>query len=106
MQEVLRTRPSAEWLEKLDAAGVPCAPVLSIAEVPDHPQARVNELVVKSEHPTGGPMRQPRGAARFDGESGSLAPSPELGEHTDEVLGELGLDADEIRALRESGSVA
>jgi crotonobetainyl-CoA:carnitine CoA-transferase CaiB-like acyl-CoA transferase len=110
-QQVLRTRPSAEWLERLDAEGVPCAPVLAISEIPEHPQVVENELIVESEHPIAGPMRQPRSAALFDeglgdGAEGELAPAPTLGEHTDEVLAELGLEAGEIRALRESGAVA
>ena len=105
-QEVLRTRKSAEWLARLDAEGVPCAPVLAISEIPAHPQVVENGLVVTSEHPSAGPMRQPRAAALFGEAEGELAPAPTLGEHTDEVLGELGLGAGEIRQLRESGAVA
>jgi crotonobetainyl-CoA:carnitine CoA-transferase CaiB-like acyl-CoA transferase len=114
MQQVLRTRPSAAWLEELDAAGVPCAPVLSISEVPGHPQVVANELIVESDHPLAGPMRQPRPAARFGerrhglGETAhaELAPAPALGEHTEEVLGELGVTSEEIRDLRDCGAVA
>ncbi|MEN8182549.1 MAG: CoA transferase [Myxococcota bacterium] len=106
-QEVLRTRPSAHWLERLDAEGVPCAPVLSVAEVPEHPQVVANELIVESEHPAAGPMRQPRAAARFGAPAEEvLAPSPTLGEHTDEVLAELGLGEAEIHELRASGAVS
>jgi len=114
MQEVLRTRTSAAWLEELDAAGVPCAPVLSISEVPGHPQVIANELIVESDHPVAGPMRQPRPAARFgnrphglnDSSEEELLPAPALGEHTGEVLAELGVTSEEIRQLRESGAVA
>jgi crotonobetainyl-CoA:carnitine CoA-transferase CaiB-like acyl-CoA transferase len=103
--EVLRTRSSAEWLERLDAEGVPCAPVLSLAELPHHPQVLANELLVASEHPHAGPMLEPRPAARFD-DAVPGRPAPLLGEHTDEVLSELGLPRGRIRALRAAATVA
>ena len=107
MQDVLRNRPSAEWLERLDAEGVPCAPVLSLAQVPEHPQVVASGIIVESEHPAAGPMRQARPAARFGAARGD-APrgAPALGEHTDEVLAELGLGPGEIAELRATGAVA
>jgi crotonobetainyl-CoA:carnitine CoA-transferase CaiB-like acyl-CoA transferase len=107
MTEALRTRSSAEWLERFDAEQVPCAPILSRADLLSHPQLAANELIVESVHPHAGPMRQPRPAARFDATPAQLRrPAPTLGEHTEEVLGELGLSAQEIRALREAEVVA
>jgi len=107
MAEVLRTRTTAAWLERLDAAGVPCAPVLRRSEVIDHPQVRANGLLVDDVHPHAGPLRQPRPAARFDRTPAAIRrPAPRLGEHTEEVLGELGLEAGEIARLREGGAVA
>ncbi len=104
MAEALRERTSAEWLERLDALQVPCAPVLTRAEVLTHPQVLANELVVESEHPVAGPMRQARPAARFDVTPAALRrPAPGLGEHTDEVLAEAGFAPAEIAALREAG---
>jgi crotonobetainyl-CoA:carnitine CoA-transferase CaiB-like acyl-CoA transferase len=102
--EVLATDGSAHWLARLEAEGVPCAPILSRHEVPDDPQVRANELVVESRHPHAGPMREPRPAARFEATPASLRrPAPTLGEQSAEVLAELGLDADEIAALRRDG---
>ena len=104
MQEVLAGATTAEWLERLDAEDVPCAPILTRAELLNHPQLAANELVVESTHPHAGPMRQPRHAARFDATPAELRlPAPLLGEHTDEVLGELGLDPDAVAALRRAG---
>ena len=104
---VLRERSSAAWLERLEAEGVPCAPVLSRREAIAHPQVAVNELVVESEHPSAGPLRQARAAARFERTPTSLRrPAPRLGEHSDEVLGELGVAAAEREQLRRDGVVA
>lgn len=101
--EVLRTRSSAEWLERLDREGVPCAPVLDRADVIGHEQIRVNELIEEFDHPVAGRMRQPRPAARFDATPAAIRrPAPMLGEHTREVLSEAGLSAREIDALLEA----
>jgi crotonobetainyl-CoA:carnitine CoA-transferase CaiB-like acyl-CoA transferase len=95
--EVLATRSSAEWLARLDAEGVPCAPVLERHEVFEHEQARINETVGEYEHPVAGRIRQPRPAARFDRTpAGIQRPAPVLGEHSREIVTELGLDADAL----------
>jgi crotonobetainyl-CoA:carnitine CoA-transferase CaiB-like acyl-CoA transferase len=99
--EALQTRTSAEWLRRLRQEGVPCAPVLSRADLLTDPQIAANQLVVESEHPHAGRMRQTRPAARFEQTPAELRrPAPLLGEHTDEVLRELGLGAADIRQLR------
>ena len=96
-----------EILARLAAEALPAAPVLSLEEVLDDPQVRHNGILVERDHPTAGRIRQPRPAARFDrtpAEPGRLAPLP--GEHTDEILAELGIDPEERRRLREAGVVA
>jgi crotonobetainyl-CoA:carnitine CoA-transferase CaiB-like acyl-CoA transferase len=105
-QDVLRRRPSAEWLQRLDAAGVPCAPVLTRNQVIEHPQVLVNDTLIEYEHPAAGPLRQARPAARFGLTPASIRrPAPLLGADTDAVLAEAGFDRDEIESLRAGGVV-
>ena len=96
MAAVLATRRSREWLTRLDANGVPCAPVLERHEVFEQEQVKVNDTVAEYEHPVAGRIRQPRPAARFDRTPIELMRhAPVLGEHTREILVELGFDADD-----------
>ncbi len=89
--DVLKTRTTEEWLERLDAEQVPCAPILPLSGVITHPQVVANELLFESEHPVAGRIRQPRAAARFERTPTTLErPAPTLGQHSDEILRELG----------------
>src|SRR5690348_11973324 len=104
-QQALLTRPAADWLERLTAAGVPCAPVLTRNQVIKHPQVAALGLVVETEHPRAGRLRQTRAAARFSQTPPEIRHgAPGLGEHTQEVLAELGYPAAEIAALRQETS--
>ena len=104
--EVLLTRASTEWLERLDQEGVPSAPVLGRHEVIDHPQIRANEMIVEEVHPVVGPIRQARPAARFDRTPARIrGPAPELGADTMALLGELGCSEAEIGELVATGAV-
>ncbi|MGD8430065.1 MAG: CoA transferase [Ectothiorhodospiraceae bacterium] len=105
-QEELRRRSSAHWLQRLEAEGVPCAPVLTRNEVIHHPQVLANGIVMETEHPHAGRLRQARPAARFSGtpEEPERAGAPRLGEHTAAVLREAGYSGDEIRVLGKAGA--
>jgi crotonobetainyl-CoA:carnitine CoA-transferase CaiB-like acyl-CoA transferase len=104
--EVLKTRTSADWLARLDAQQVPCAPILTREEVLSDPQVAANGMIIEARHPIAGQMRQPRPAARFGGTPADLRSfAPSLGQHTDEVLRETGIGTDELVELREAGVI-
>jgi crotonobetainyl-CoA:carnitine CoA-transferase CaiB-like acyl-CoA transferase len=85
---------------------VPCAPVLTRAQVVNHPQVRASNLLLESDHPVAGRLRQTRAAARFSVTPTELrSGAPLLGQHTDEVLTGLGVSRRELDALRAKGVI-
>ncbi len=99
-QDVLRTRPAAEWLERLTREGVPCAPVLTRSQMLVDPQVAATGIVVETEHKDAGRIRGARPAARFSVTEPSIRHGgPALGEHSAAILAELGYDPADIAAL-------
>ncbi len=98
--EVLRTRTADEWLERLNAAGVPAAPVMNVAQVLDGPQLKHQEMVVDVDVGGGATIPTLGNPFKTPGrERPRIGRAPFLGEHGVEVLGEwLGADGDEARA--------
>jgi crotonobetainyl-CoA:carnitine CoA-transferase CaiB-like acyl-CoA transferase len=104
MQDVLRTGTSEEWLDRLEAEDVPCAPVLTRSEAIQHPQLHANGTIIETEHPHAGTIRQARPAARFsETPAGVRHGAPGLGADTQKVLGDFGFAADEIAELEQTG---
>lgn len=105
-QQVLLERTTGEWMERLEASGVPCAPALTRNEVVDHPQVVASDILVETDHHAAGRLRQTRTAARFEGSPATgLAGAPQLGEHCAEILSEIGLSEADIAGLHESGVI-
>ena len=102
---MLKTRTTEEWLERLEAASVPCAPVLTRDQVIAHPHVLAGDILLESDHPAAGRLRQTRTAARFETPTVIRRGAPRLGEHTGEILRELGLTEAEIGELGRHGAI-
>jgi CoA:oxalate CoA-transferase len=99
-------KTSEHWIDVLNEAGVPCSQVMNMEQVFADPQVIDQGSVVTVEHPAHGPVSMLGSALHIDGEPLPVrAPAPELGEHTAEVLGELGYSAGEIAQFRARGVV-
>jgi crotonobetainyl-CoA:carnitine CoA-transferase CaiB-like acyl-CoA transferase len=100
-------RPAADWLARLEAAGVPAGPVLDIAEMHRDPQTLAREMVVSVEHSRLGPVQTIGLPVKFSGTPGGVRrAAPLYGEHSREVLAEFGFAAAEIERLLAAGAVA
>jgi crotonobetainyl-CoA:carnitine CoA-transferase CaiB-like acyl-CoA transferase len=105
-QEVLKSGSAEYWLDVLTRAGVPCAPVLTRNQLIRAPQVEALGLVVETDHPKAGRLRQARNAARFEGTPTEIRRgAPALGEHSAEILAEAGYSAEEIAGLRADGVI-
>jgi crotonobetainyl-CoA:carnitine CoA-transferase CaiB-like acyl-CoA transferase len=106
IDKVTSTATTAEWIEKLNRAGVPCGPIYTIDKMFDDPQVRHLDIVEKV--PGTGErdvnlVKQPFTLSRTP--SRFVAPPPEVGEHTDELLREFGFSDGEIATLKQRKAV-
>ena len=102
----LAAKTNDEWIEVLNAAGVPCGPIYTIDQVFDDPQVRHLGVAAPVSHPVLGTIRLVNQAVTLSRTPASMAAAtPELGAHTDEVLSEIGYSGDDILGLHERGVV-
>lgn len=104
LADIMRQRKRADWLAALEAAKVPCGPINDLAEVFADPQVQARGMTVQMPHPLADTVRLVASPMKFSATPVQYRrPPPLLGEHTDEVLAEAGLDPVEISALRAAG---
>ena len=105
LQSAFSQRSVAEWCDILGAAGIPCGPIHSVAEVCADEQVAARQMIVDLVHPIAGRQTMPNSPFKFSQTPVRLRdPAPTLGQHTEDVLTSLlGLSADEIAELQAEG---
>ncbi|MFE5703526.1 CaiB/BaiF CoA transferase family protein [Rhodococcus koreensis] len=107
VQKVISQRPVADWNDQLAAVGVPCAPINTLKEVLDHPHTQASGLILDYDHPVGGPMKAvglPLILGDAPREPGT--PPPLHGQHTREILRELGYAESTIEEMRSAQAIS
>jgi crotonobetainyl-CoA:carnitine CoA-transferase CaiB-like acyl-CoA transferase len=106
LEKATVTKTSADWVTILNKAGVPCGPILNVKEVFEDEQVRALGLAVKIRHPRLGEQEVQNLPVTLSRTPGAVrTASPDLGEHTDQVLAELGYSKEEVAALHRDGAV-
>ena len=106
IEVALATDDVAHWVERINAAGVPCGPVLDVAQVFADPQVLARQMLVQLPHPEVGTFKTTGLPIKLSSNPGRIDRRPPLlGEHTDEVLRECGVAGEEIARLRAAGVI-
>lgn len=106
LEAVLVSKPSAHWVERLNAAGVPCGPILNVKEVFEDAHIRHLGLATPVRHPRLGELEVQNLPVTLSRTPGAVrTPAPDPGQHTEEILGELGYGKDDVARLRRDGVI-
>ncbi|MEZ2389530.1 CaiB/BaiF CoA transferase family protein [bacterium RCC_150] len=106
IEDIMLTRTTTEWVEALDAAGVPVGPIQTVDQALNDPQVLARGMVADLQHPTVGALKVVGCPVRLTRTPPSVRTAPPvLGQHTDEVLSHLGFSSTDIDALRSAGVV-
>jgi len=107
IEKAMSARSSDDWVRRLEEAGVPVGPIQTVDEVMHDPQVLARGMVCELKHPTAGTLRTIGCPVRLTATPPAVRTVPPLlGQHTDDVLAELGLSEERIGALHRSGAVA
>lgn len=105
LKEIFLTRPVGHWLEEMATRGIPCGPVNSVGQALEDPQTEARGMVVETDHPRFGVVRQVASAVRVGSPRSAHRRAPQRSENLEEVLSAvLGMDAEAIAVARESGA--
>jgi crotonobetainyl-CoA:carnitine CoA-transferase CaiB-like acyl-CoA transferase len=103
---LFKRRKSADWLDRLEAEGVPSGPVLDVGQMLVHPQTLAREMIVETSHPVAGTVKAIGMPVKFSASPGGVrCPAPLFGQYTREVLREHGFSQAEVDDLVEQGVV-
>ena len=106
LENVFAGKTADEWLALFEKNGIPCGPIFSVAEVLEHPQIRAREMVVERPHPKLKSVKMTGVPVKLSGTPGEAGEAPPLlGQHTEDVLRDLGYSSDRIASLRQKGVV-
>ena len=107
LAEIMRRRTTDQWIEGLDALGVPCGPINTIDKVVNHPQVLAREMIAKVSHDITGSVEVPGVPIKLSKTPGQVTtPAPALGEHTAKILtGLLGKSPETVDKLEQEGVV-
>lgn len=106
LEELFAGRPVADWLEALGVAGIPSGRIRPVSEALGSPEARHREMVVEVDAGGPGPLRLLGVPVKLSATPGKIRRRPPaLGEHTREVLAEIGYDSETIESLRTRGAI-
>ena len=106
LSEIFRTRTVAEWVEVIERAGVPCGPINRVDDVVNNPQVQARNMIAELSHPNVPDLRIPNSPLKLAETPAAIKrPPPLLGQHNEEILAELGYEAEAIAELRRKGVI-
>jgi crotonobetainyl-CoA:carnitine CoA-transferase CaiB-like acyl-CoA transferase len=107
VQSAIATRTVEQWNAALTEVGIPCSPINTLAQLLEHPHTRANKTIMQYDHAAAGRLNCVGHPVTFVGEERSAGlPPPMLGQHTDEILRQMGLSPETIEGLRREDVVS